>query len=74
MTAPTPQQDTRDAQEFVTDLATALDDRGYHASAAALRAEMPDSDVTNSGGMGSEKVIAAIVESVAEQIAHEKNK
>ncbi|MEU7873791.1 hypothetical protein [Dactylosporangium sp. NPDC049140] len=74
MTAPTPKTDLNDAQKFMTSLAKQLDERGYRTMATMLRAEMPDSDFTNLGGSGSEKIISTIVTSVTEQIKEEKNK
>lgn len=64
MSHPTPKKDPLDAQEFMINLTAQLDKAGFHAAAVHLRAEMPDSDVTNFGGSGSEKFITAIVTAV----------
>lgn len=74
MSHPTPTKDPLGAQEFMINLTAQLDKAGFHAAAVHLRAEMPDSDVTNFGGSGSEKFITAIVTAVGEQVKADKGK
>jgi hypothetical protein len=76
MTQPKPSTDTRDAQEFVSAVANEIEERGYPTLANAMRASMPDSDVTSIGGgtFGAERVAEAIATSVVTHIKEELSK
>lgn len=66
MTEPNQNKDedkSDDAGKFNDRLTAELDARGMHASAAALRNEHPDADVTNMGGMSAEKNFNAVTDS-----------
>ena len=60
-----------DAQGFVQSVVNECRERGLDASANALEAAMPDTDPTNFGGQGAEKVAEAIATTVYHQVYQE---